>query len=160
MTAAKRVIFFLFGKREVAVGVKDSGASTNSVSDAICPCDDCCCGRISKGCVLKPSNGGVCVIAQVPPTLVIRSSLAVGRAIVSQILNPREGDELASALHRTSVSSLGETALASRRDASGASDTSPVLLQHAGGGASRPRVFYLSMDFLLRTWPLSWKGTL
>ena len=23
----------------------------------------------------------------------------------------------------------------------------------------RPRVFYLSMDFLLRTWPLSWKGT-
>jgi hypothetical protein len=24
---------------------------------------------------------------------------------------------------------------------------------------SRPRMFYLSMDFLLRTWPLSWKGT-
>ena len=46
--------------------------------------NDWCCGRASNGCVVKPSKGGVCDIAQVPPTLIIRSILAVGRAIVNE----------------------------------------------------------------------------
>ena len=84
MTATMRVSFFLLGNREAEMGVEDSDISPNSVSEAICPCDDCCCARASNGCVVKLSNRGVCVIAQVPPTLVICSSLAVGRAIVNE----------------------------------------------------------------------------
>ena len=84
MIATMRVSFFLFGNREAEMGVKDSGVSTNSVSDVICPCDGCCCARAPKGCVVKLLNCGVCVITQVPPTLIIRSSLAVGRAIVNE----------------------------------------------------------------------------
>jgi hypothetical protein len=83
MIATMRVSFFFLGKREAEIGVKDSGMSTNSVSDVICPCDGCCCARASNGCVLKLLNCGVSVIAQVPPTLIICSSLAVGIAIVN-----------------------------------------------------------------------------
>ena len=49
MIATMRVSFFLLGKREAEIGVKDSGMSTNSVSDVICPCDGCCCARASNG---------------------------------------------------------------------------------------------------------------
>ena|SRR6266480_803987 len=83
MIATMRVSFFLLGNREAGMGLTDSVSSVGSDCDAGCPCDGCCT-RASNGCVLRLSNCGVCVIAQVPPTLVICSSVTVGRAIVNE----------------------------------------------------------------------------
>ena len=83
MIATMRVSFFLLGRREAEIGLKDSGISTKSVSDSSCPCDGCCCVSESNGCVVKLLNCGDSVIALVPPTLSICPSVAVGIATVN-----------------------------------------------------------------------------
>ncbi len=89
-----------------------------------------------------------------------------GGEVVSQILNPLEGDELVSVLHRTSVHQHACTALVSTHDTSESlrlwglrqrPRSCPAC--RARSVHARPRTFYPGTAFLPGTRPFSWKGT-
>src|SRR6266849_1013279 len=89
-----------------------------------------------------------------------------GGEVVSQILNPLEGDELVSVLHRTSVHQHACTALVSTHDTSESlrlwglrqrPRSCPAC--RARSVHARPRTFYPGTAFFPGTRPFSWKGT-